>query len=254
MPESNLAATWDEIRRRIAKKRGYNPDVTAWTPEQIVDVNDIIRSGYRVFLKQHSWTFLKPVFDLILPSGQEDVDLPADFGFLVGDLHFVDDTVANKRKLVRLNDGQVLTMRHQAMPATGQPQYCAIVPGEGPGVTHGQRQRLLLWPTPTQDWTVRGRYSLLASAISISNPHPYGGAAHSETLIQACLAASEEFNDTPGSATAHFKELVASSIEYDRKVGAQMIDNEDSRYHRDRDGRFRGPQTLPTTYNGQYSA
>ena len=88
MSESNLAATWDEIRRRIAKKRGYNPDTTTWTPEQTVDVNDIIRSGYRLFIKSHEWTFLKTPFDLILPDGVEDVDLPADFGFLVGPLHY----------------------------------------------------------------------------------------------------------------------------------------------------------------------
>lgn len=268
MAETNLAATWDEIRRRIAKKRGYNPDVTTWTPEQFVDVNDIIRSGYRLFLQPrplngppYEWSFLKPVFQLLLPSGVLDVDLPADFGFLIGDLYYHDPNISRIIPIQRVNDGMILKMRQRAVPVVSQPQYCAIVPNRAPGTTKGQRSILMLWPTPNMDYNVQGRYSLLPEALDISHPYPYGGGAHAETLIQACLAASEEFNDTPGSAAQHYATCLASSIEYDRRVASQMIMNEDGRWSRfgkrghpgvDSDGINRW--SLPSTYNGVYSS
>lgn len=236
MPESDLAATWEEVHRRIAKKRGYNPDVTKWTPEQTVDVNDIVRSGYRIFLHPeaiggppHQWFFLTPPYDLILPAGEQDVDLPADFGFLVGNLYFVDPALRWSMPLEQKNSAAIMAARQRGFVTQARPTECAVVPSTGPSALRGQRQVLLLYPTPNQAYTVNFRYSILASALSISHPHPYGGAAHAETLIQACLAASEEFNDTPGSATAHFKERLAASIEYDRRVAAQSIDNEDGR-------------------------
>lgn len=251
MAESNLAATWDEIRRRIAKKRGYNPDATTWTPEQTVDVNDIIRSGYRLFIKSHEWTFLKPPFDLILPDAQEDVDLPSDFGFLVGPLYFTNDSVSRLCPLERKDVTEIRRLRQQGQVTSGQPKVCAII-ADRPGNLKGQRSQLLLWPTPNQEYTVIGRYSVLPSAIDVSHPHPYGGAHHAETLIQACLAASEEFNDTPGSATQHFAKCLQDSIAYDRKVAAQSIDNEDSQYDK-RMLRDRFPLAGITTYNGLYS-
>lgn len=265
MAESTLAVSWDELRRRVAKKRGYDPDTSNWTPEQIVDVDDIIRSGYRLFIQPrplngppHEWSFMKPLFQLILPDGQEDVDLPAEFGFLIGDLYFLDNTSALMQPLKRRNDGKIQMLRQQADQTSGRPEFCAIVPNTRPTVSKGQRFQLMLWPTPDQDYTVQGRCSVHPEALGLSHPYPWGGAAHGETLIQACLAASEQFNDTPGPSVAHFAECLAASIEYDRRVGAQVMDNMDGR-RTDRWGRFlhgwpfNPAQGTITTYNGLYN-
>lgn len=254
--ESGLAVTWEELRRRVAKKRGYHPDASTWTDEQTADVNDIIRSGYRLFIQPrplngppHEWTFMKPRFQVTLYEGEEDALLPAEFGFLIGDLYFVDDTSALMKPLQRRNDGKIFLLRQQATTTSSRPEFCAIVPNDGPTATKGQRNKLMLWPTPDQDYTVQGRCSVHPDALGPNHPYPYGGAAHAETLIQACLAASEQFNDTPGASVAHFAECLASSIEYDRRVAAQMIDNID--------GRMRpmsyDPFSALTTYNGQHN-
>lgn len=262
MAETNLAATWDEIRRRISVKRGYSLDFKTWTAEQTSLMDDIIRSGYRLFLKPrpvggppHEWSFVKPPFDLLLLEGVQDVDLPSDFGFLCGHLYFVDDTVSRATPIQRVNDGAIRRMRQSQAITASQPTHCAILPNHGPTATKGQRNVLLLWPTPEQDYTVTGRYSLLPPALDITNPFPYGGAAHAETLIQACLCASEQINDTPGPATQHFAECLASSIEYDRRVKSQLIVNDDGtyneRYHRDQQ-QWPLPRGI-CTYNGMYS-
>jgi hypothetical protein len=218
-------------------------------------VNDIIRSGYRLFIKSHEWTFLKPTKELILPDGEQDVDLPADFGFLIGDIYFLDDELSRLTPIERKNDGAIKQLRQQGPVIQSQPRMCAVIPNNGPTTTKGQRSILMVWPTPEQEYTVTFRYSVLPAAIDVTHPYPYGGAAHAETLIQACLAASEEFNDTPGSSMQAFARELRTSIEYDRKAAAQQIDNLDGRYdkrRRTRDDMF--PLSGISTYNGLYSA
>ncbi len=259
MAESSLAASWDELRQRVAFDRGYSPDKTVWTPEQITILEMVLRSGARLFYKPrpiagppHEWSFLKPVVELVLPSGQEDVDLPADFGFLVGALYFLDDSVSRAMPLEQKNSAKIMQLRQGAPETASQPRYCAVVGNHGPSVLKGQRFTLMLWPTPDQEYTVTFRYAVLPEALDPSHPFPYGGAAHAETLIQACLAASEQLNGTPGPHSSHFAECLASSIEYDRRVSAQSIDNEGVFYRRrDRD---ECGISNSSTYNGLYSA
>ncbi len=261
MAESSLAVSWDELRRRVAKKRGYDPDTTTWTTEQVTDVNDIIRSGYRLFIQPrpvsgppHEWNFMRPTFRLVLPSGEEDVDLPPEFGALIGDLYFVDSASALLRPLKRKNDGQIFLMRQQQSTRTGRPEECAIVPNTGPTVSKGQRFKLMLWPTTDQVYTVQGRCTIHPDALGPSHPYPWGGASHGETLLQACLAASEQFDERPGASVAHFAEGLAASIEEDRRVGPQVLDNLDGRKSRMRSGWPWNPGLgTITTYNGLYN-
>lgn len=261
--ESTLAASWDELRKRVAFDRGFSTDPDNWDDEQKSILEMVLRSGARLFYKPrpidgppHEWSWLKPAFQLVLPADEQDVPLPADFGFLVGDLHFVDPTVSYAMPLQQKNVGKIQMLRQQMPVTSSRPEFCAIVGNSGPTVLKGQRFTLMLYPTPNQEFTVQGRYSVLPEALDPSHPYPYGGAAHAETLIQACLAASEQLNGTPGPHSAHFAECLASSIEYDRRVGAQSIDNEDgprARYGRyGRDLRYNPLEAL-TTYNGQHN-
>lgn len=262
MPESSLAATWDELRQRVAFDRGYSTDPVTWDAERKTILEMVLRSGARLFYKPrplnsppHEWSFLKPEFDLVLPNAQDDVELPAGFGFLVGDLYFVDPTTWWSVPIERKNYGMISMFRQQGPLITSRPTHCAIVPNHNPGVTKGQRSKLLLYPRPDREYTVTGRYSVLPEALDPSHPFPYGGAAHAETLIQACLAASEQLNGTPGPHSAHFAECLAASIEYDRRVGTQSIDNQDGRRRGGRDGNNDGivPWAQLTTYNGLHN-
>jgi hypothetical protein len=258
MAESSLAASWDELRQRVAFDRGYSPDPTAWTPEQLTILEMVLRSGARLFYKPrpiggapHEWSFLKPPFQLILPSGEQDVDLPADFAFLVGSLYFIDDSVSRATPLEQKNIAMIQKLRQGSPDSQSQPQFCAVASSSGPSVLKGQRFMLMLWPKPEQNYTVAGRYSVLPEALDTTRPYPYGGAAHAETLIQACLAASEQLNGTPGPHSADFAAALAASIEYDRRVQAQSIDNVDGFYRRrDRDCDL----SNYSTYNDLYSA
>lgn len=256
MPESNLAATWDECRQRVAFDRGWDLDLTSWDDSQNFILETCLRDGARFFYKPgpnggppHEWSFLKPVKELVIPDATEDVDLWPDFGFLVGDLYFLDPDVSYAQPLTMKNDGQILKIRQQCPSTSARPEFGAIVPHTNPGVFKGQRFKLLVHPTPDQEYTVQGRYSVIPGALDISHQHPYGGAAHAQTLIYACLKASEVLNGTPGPHTARFAECLAASIEHDRRVQAQSIDNSDSHMRPLREY----PYVRLTTYNGQYT-
>jgi hypothetical protein len=265
MPESSLAAPWDELRQRVAFDRGYNSDKAQWTAEQKTILEMVVRSAARLFYTPppngeppHEWTFLRPNFELIIPADQDDIDLPADFGFLVGDLYFLDPTTSWAVPLQRKNSAMIMKFRQHAPLIKSRPEYCATVPKGPPGVLKGQRQMLMVYPVPVQDYAMQGRYSVLPEALDPSHPYPYGGAAHSETLVQACLAASEQLNGTPGPHTQHFRECLAASIEYDRRVGATSIDNQDGRrFQRMGQDWRRDGLTYPflsvATYNGMHN-
>jgi hypothetical protein len=255
MAESTLAATWDELRKRVAFDRGFSTDPDSWSDDQVYIIETCLRDGARLFYKPgpaggqpHEWSFLKPPFELTLPEGEEDIPLPADFGFLMGDLYFIDPTVSTAQPLQMRNYGQLLMRRQQCPDSSGRPDVAAIVGTDAPTATRGQRFKLMIHPIPDQEYSVEGRYSVLPSALDTTHPHPYGGAAHAQTLIYACLKASESLSGTPGPHSARFVECLAASIEHDRRVQAQMIDNEVGMY------RFREENIAGRcTYNSLYS-
>jgi hypothetical protein len=238
MSESTLALTYHEIRRLIGERRGYGITVDEWIddPERASIVEDCVRRGSRMFYSQsgHDWSFLKPIKDLTIPSGVSEIPLPSYFGFLIGKLYFQSASNGRCQPLLVENAGKVLWRRQVegTTPTTGQPQYAALDSRE-PGETHGSRKYLVFWPESDQEYTVTGQFSVIADALSTNDPHPWGGAAYAETILQACLAASEQRDNEIGVQTALYKEALAMSIEYDKQVKPQTLTQQmDQPYYR----------------------
>lgn len=256
MPDG-LAATWDECRKRIALDRGWSIEPDDWDAQQLFILEACLRDGARYFYKPgatggppHEWSFLKPIKELLIVSGEADMGLWSDFCYLVGELYFIQPDIATADPLIRVNDGQIMKMRQQLTTgSTGRPTHCAIVPEANPGNLSPQKYRLMMYPTPDQNYTVQGRYKVAPWALDHQHQHPYGGPDHANTLIFACLKASEVINGTPGPHTQRFNECLLASIEEDKRVQSQLVENEDGRMRPIREY----PYVQLTTYNGLYS-
>lgn len=247
---STLAQGWDYIRERVAKHRGYGAQ-DGWTDEQIEDIKLCINAGYPRFLfpavnPPHEWSFLNPTAEVTLPSGQSVVNLPDDFGHMVGsEVFLVSSSVAyTPIRLVSLS--KIHHMQQQNPSSSGLPHMAAVRQVVNtPGVTQEQRWELVVFPTANADYVFRFQYALIPDALAENAPHPYGGAVHLETIVEACLMASEQsLDDVQGIHGQLFQERLKASIDYDRRMAPAVIQRNGDELYR--------PFFL-VTYNGNYS-
>ncbi len=147
--------------------------------------------------------------------------LPWDFGGIDGPLRFAYDVDANKLSYIEVTSDVVLNHLRQGTVSSGTPYRAAIVPLSTDG-TQGQRQAVMFHPPPNDVMTLHYRYYVLADAlVDTSAEYPYGSVAHSETILESCLAIAE-VREIDSSSTVHqdrFKELLQGSIDHDRRFG-----------------------------------
>lgn len=83
--------------------------------------------------------------------------------------------------------------------------------------TVGQRYQAVFHPVPDGAYTFWYTYRVAPSMLTIANKYPLGGAEHSETILEACLAAAERSQDNvAGLHAAEFERLLAVSIMTDK--------------------------------------
>ena len=263
MAESTLARTLQNLEAEVGSYlgwgRGAKYDQSEWTDEQQLEIDSILKSGLANFYfpvpgpgqQIYEWTFLRPWADLTLVADTQTVDLPDDFLSLDG-LIYISSSDTSYCPLRQRGDVRGL---YAASPtASGTPEFVAVEPVRGTGHVEGQRWQLRLWPQPDSALTVRLRYNLIPEALTTLRPHVYGGAAHSETVLESCLAVAELRKDDLGRGphAQAFRERLAASIATDRKNRPQWAgyngDYSDGR----RDSRWRDPNLFrnPVTFDG----
>ncbi len=219
----------------IGKANGGDRDPTA---KQAAIVQDCVESGLRRFYfctPPWNWSFLRPFATLLLAEGETTIDLPGDFGGFEGRIAVSDDADGVFRPVEVINVGSLQQMYSEAPTATGQPQSVAIRPLKGTSRHSGQRSELFFFPEADGDYFATFQYYLLPGLPDVTNPFPYGGGEHSETILESCLAVMEERYDNViqgPHAIAFARQLVASQS-MDRRKKEQVIgyngDNSDRR-------------------------
>jgi hypothetical protein len=218
----SLALNYDRLRREIGRHLGWGRDADSWEPDEQSDCDDIIASGLARFYypkpaegqSQHLWTFLRRVADVSLSADVRSYDLPADFGGSATDMTFADGT--KKQPATQVSEEHIRAVYSRSV-ATGTPKYFAVRVRSEVG-TPGTAYELLVSPIPDTTYSVQVRYAITPQTLSSSNPHPLGGPQHSQTIIEACLAAAEEtLGDTEGIHANRFAALLAISISLDQQ-------------------------------------
>jgi hypothetical protein len=148
----------------------------------------------------------------ITPNG--NYQLPDDFGDLADDILFEADGRSYRFGTVPYTE--ILQDRMDA-EITATPAKAAIRSKSSDG-TAGQRQELMLWPTPNADLTLLLPYNVLVNALSSSAPYPLGGMRQSSLIQASCLAVLDDwhFDNRHGWQTGFERELIAAiSKDYD---------------------------------------
>lgn len=88
--------------------------------------------------------------------------------------------------------------------------------------TTGTAQDIIFWPSISSEATVLFQYRVRPDSLSTDNGYPYGASDHSETILQACLAAVEEDFGERGVHSAAYTELLLASVELDARSHRPM--------------------------------
>lgn len=233
--ESSLSLKYTDIAGEVGLFLGYGRGSdhgdTAWTSQQRAAIDSCVRSGLRQFyfpppLDQggvsYDWSFLKPTTTLTLPSGQDWVDLPDDFGGIEGRLNLTSGTGFYPVQIV--GEGSIRQRHAERDGATGRPEYAAVRPKKGTDKQKGQRFQLYFFPGADDDHEVSLTYYILADCLSGDRPYAYGGMMHAETILESCLAIAEQRLDDAASVhSMKFQERLAASISQDRKFKPQLL-------------------------------
>lgn len=266
MAESTLALTYQDIAQEVGSflgfGRGADAGDKAWTPKQQSRIESCIKAGYHNFLypdpqmgegSPHQWSFLSPVATLAIAQGDQAIDLPADFGNIVGNVTLVSDNTSYT-PIPQTGEGIIRAQYSAAPETTGQPRMCAVRPIKGTDYNRGQRFELAIFPAADAAYTIEMAYTIIASALTEPRPYALGGAVHAQTILESCLAVAEARMDD--ALTVHqvaFAKRMAASIGFDRKLKPQFfgrnVDRSDDYRNIDYPGRRLSQYTV--TYASQ---
>lgn len=233
MPEPTLAIAKSELESEIGYFLGYGRTSSQWNDAQQATINSALKSGLRQFyftpaIENHDagydWSFLRPIVSLTLASAANTIALPDDFGGFEGRLTIHSTSSESFTPFDLVGVGAVLEAEAESPDQTGRPMMACVEPIKGTTALRGQRMQLHVFPTADQAYPIKFQYYLIDGALTDERPYPYGGAAHAETILAACLAAAEWLQDgMAGVQAMKFRERLAASINHDRKSKPQLF-------------------------------
>jgi len=216
---SVLNISYDQLRREVSRYLGYGRTPPS-SGDEATDIADVLLAGQRRFYfpmaegQRYVWSFLRRVETITTAVGVRSYRLPENFsGMLMGLTYAAGE---NRRAIARVSEEEIRRL-YGVADESGPPRYCAVRAVEA-GAGSGGRYELVLFPVPVGEDVLLARWAIEPPALDDSNIYPLGGAAHSETVRQSCLAAAEEtLDDTQGVHAKLFVECLAASLQIDRE-------------------------------------
>ena len=224
MAEPTLTQTFVELQREVGYFLGWGRTDGSWTTAQLNRIKDYVNAGLRQFLlppapegqESHRWSFMRAYAGTInTVNGTTAYDLPDDWGGGTEAFHWA---VAEDRAQIPVvsNEELVAIRGEKSVTSVSTPLIAAIRAKPFVPAT-GQRYEVLLHPTPADAKPLTFNYSVDIDKLATDGHFTPGGAAHSETLLQSCLAVAElRTHDEAGVHNARFMERLAASILYDK--------------------------------------
>lgn len=227
MSGASFAIELDELKIIIANDRGYSLSPDDWSDKQAYVINDVVTSGVaQVYFPPAidgeriapDWTFLKPITEVGLPAGQQQIRLPDDWGSVDGPIGVKSGTTTCLPWRIQWrNEMYILQLYQGSSTMQGPPKFACEIAFREIEPT-GQARGLLVYPIPDQDYILQVKYSIIPSRLSGAMPFAYGGARYRELFIASCLAISEQrFDNVAGIMTKRFNQMLIGAVSEDNK-------------------------------------
>jgi len=227
--ESSLSLSLTGIRKEVGWLWLGDRTSANWSSDETDQIDEMIHAGLRQFYHPpplpgqglaHQWSFLEPTTTLATVAAQSDYTLPASFGGMIGPLTYA--AADNRWHPIEItNEHRIRILRQRDFNTLASHPIASALRARTSDGSDGQRFELLLWPTPDKVYTLSYRYHALQSKLTVSNPWPLGGEIHSETILESCLAITEQrLENNAGVHTQKFAERLAASISHDLQSNA----------------------------------
>lgn len=232
MAESELSLTWADIKAVVGFYVGFGPESRPWTTPQQDRMDLMLRLGYAQALKPpplpgkekaHLWRFLEPIDTVTTADDDYDIDLPADFGGIIGPLTW-STTGGSRLEIPIINEGQIRAMR-QNNTLSGRPQYAAVRPKAGFTGAAATAREMIFYPTPdaTYVFTYKKRL-LVANKLDSGNTYPVGGMDFAQLVLASCLAVAErEFYRGQTDKQGLFIQELAAAVSKDSSYAPDTL-------------------------------
>lgn len=238
MAESTLALKVQDIQAKLGTFAGWGRGAIfgdpAWSDSQQAILDDATASGLRRFYfpeplegeaTSHDWSFLVPTSSVVLAEGQGAVQLPDNYGGFDGMLTLLTTSQTTQRWRIEWRNEGFIRERYSVLPQqTGPPMFACPRPVKAPDLASGQRFELFVFPLADQDYTIQFQYFINPDCLNGSYPYAFGGAQHTETILESCLAIMEErLDDASAVHRMAFLTRLAASVAIDRRNKPQKI-------------------------------
>ena len=263
LPANDPHLTYLDFAGHVGDYLGYgwgeHNGQRAYTADRLLHVNkSCIAPGLGMFYRAvslkpefngHQWSFLHPTSKLTLLDGETELVLPPGCGpSIEGPIVYSSDNGLTWGPLRTTVWGEIRNAFAEFPSRTGVPEMVAVEPLADAG-SHQQRHKLVFYPTADRDITIRLSYRIAGEVLTEVRPYHFGGAAHSDTVLAAVLAAAEQFRDNvrPGEGPKwlYYEACLEASVRLDRRATPATLG-----YNGDGDGSvWPGPEGW-RRYNG----
>jgi hypothetical protein len=219
--------TYDELRSRIGDMLAYGYDISIWSADavKVERVERMLIGGLNRFyhpvpvggIEKYQWSFLEPTVQITFLEGQSVIDLPDNFSYIIGSIVYPPSTTSPYPKIpiIGAEDVQV---ELQTGTSEGRPLVAGVRVKDTQGLER-VRWELVYAPVADADYQAKVRMAIQPVYPGAVGEVPLGGQPHEQTILEACLAEVEMFEEFGDRRhTERYMESLASSISHDRQI------------------------------------
>lgn len=169
------------------------PNPASWTATHREMAHQVIQQGeHETYHPQgYTWSFMNPVLAFSTATGQWKYEMPEDFAGVTDRKLLFTPNQSAYRSITKVDASEIRSRRTTSSVVTSFPQMFAEQAKPHDGQTQ-QRRELLVWPTPSGEYDIEGKYRVEPVYMSESRQHPYGGPAMQQVLLVAMKSVAEQ--------------------------------------------------------------
>lgn len=215
-----------DLQETVCKHVGWGRDLTKLSDDELADVKDAVKRGYKQFLEPsckkypgHRWSFLSPQLDLSLSKGEAEYLLEFGQGSIIGNLFFKE---AGFPPIV-CDVGESRIHNYRGISDVSGPPRMATVKTVKT-IDSKLEKHLLVYPKPDRDYDVFFKYYFFAPVLSEATDEVFGSEYYGEEIIESCLAvADRDINDRNDIHQEQYEKMLEDAIYRDLQSMPQHL-------------------------------
>jgi len=196
---ANLRLSYSDMYVRVSNFLGLTTTGTAPTGTDLTTCKDICQRGLRQFLypidirtnDYWEWSFLSPLYTMVLLDGKWRYQLPKDFSSIITDPTYSEND--GFKQIARTTPSNIMNLM-AAGDVDYAPYYFATTTSTyDPEI--GEIDEIMFYPKPDSTYRIQFYYKSDPTKASAADDFLPGGVKSIEAILESCLAVAESQED-----------------------------------------------------------